>query len=314
MEVLLLLEHFLSDPLECIVVAHLRQNGLQTDRLGAHLEFVQAPDRCLLAISSDGDERGFPVHCLSKSPATLAFVQLTTFLWCSLLSIIFRVWLLLAHFCFLLCNPLHPGLREEIEQAGPLITLVPVLHFPAKQYALFPGVPPFPQADLLAIMLQLDRSPPLGVHSRGLHPLLLIEPLFGVFEGPELPLLGREEIQLLEYFRQAPPELFEDMFPRLGGIHDIGDGHTPIVQLLHEAVEVEEVPSYKGGGMSFRSSHTAAFAALEAMNAGRNDNRGSDWRQPWVPSAATSISSSMSMWLRRGSSMCAPTRIPRRTL
>ena len=62
------------------------------------------------------------------------------------------------------------------------------------------------------------------------------------------------------------------------------------------------LPSYVGGLMSFGSSHTAASAALEIINGGRQVNRGSHRRPPRTPTAATSISSTVSVWLRRGSS------------
>ena len=63
-----------------------------------------------------------------------------------------------------------------------------------------------------------------------------------------------------------------------------------------------------GGLMSFRSSHTAASGALETTNAGREVDRGSHRRPPRTPTAATSISSTVSVWLRRGSSMYAEPR------
>ena len=49
-EVLVFFQHFLSDSLQHVVAAHLRQDGLQTDRLAVHLTLVQAPDRCVLTI------------------------------------------------------------------------------------------------------------------------------------------------------------------------------------------------------------------------------------------------------------------------
>ena len=62
---------------------------------------------------------------------------------------------------FLICDPCYPGVREEIEQAGLLIILSPVLHVPAEQNIFSPEVSPMRQADLPAIMLKLDGSPPL---------------------------------------------------------------------------------------------------------------------------------------------------------
>ena len=68
-----------------------------------------------------------------------------------------------------------------------------------------------------------------------------------------------------------------------------------------------------GGLMSFKSSHTAASAALETMNAGREVDRGSHRPRPRTPTAATSISSMESLWLRRGSSTYAEPKCSRRT-
>ena len=76
---------------------------------------------------------------------------------------------------------------------------------------------------------------------------------------------------------------------------------------------LRRLPSYMGGLMSFKSSHTAASAALETMNAGREVDRGSHRPRPRTPTAATSISSMESLWLRRGSSMYAEPRCSRRT-
>ena len=65
--------------------------------------------------------------------------------------------------------------------------------------------------------------------------------------------------------------------------------------------------------MSFKSSHTAASAALETMNAGREVDRGSHRPRPRTPTAATSISSMEPLWLRRGSSTYAEPKCSRRT-
>ena len=43
-------------------------------------------------------------------------------------------------------------------------------------------------------MLKLDGLPALGSHLRSVHPLLLVEPLLGVLEGLDFPLLGRHEV------------------------------------------------------------------------------------------------------------------------
>ena len=50
-QILVLLEYFLSDPLQHIVAAHPCRDGLQTDYSAAYLTLVQAPDRCLFAIA-----------------------------------------------------------------------------------------------------------------------------------------------------------------------------------------------------------------------------------------------------------------------
>ena len=55
------------------------------------------------------------------------------------------------------------------------------------------------------------------------------------------------------------------------------------------------LPTYLGGLMSFKSSHTAASAALKTMNAGREVDRGSHRPRPRTPTAATSISSMESL-------------------
>ena len=73
------------------------------------------------------------------------------------------------------------------------------------------------------------------------------------------------------------------------------------------------LPSYMGGLMSFKSSHTAASAALETMNAGREVDRGSHRPRPRTPTAATSISSMEPLWLRRRSPTYAEPKCSRRT-
>ena len=189
----------------------------------------------------------FRRDCRLKSQATLAFVQFTGLVWCSFMSIILMVWFGLGPLCFLLGDWPHPGIREEIEQAGLLITLSSVLHFPAEQDVLSSEVPPVPQADPPAIMLQLDGSPPLGGNLEGVQPLLLVEPPLALFEGQDLLFLGCQEVYLVEPLPQASSEPFEDIFRRRGGIYVFGDGHPPVVQLLQEAVEVEAVSIVHAG-------------------------------------------------------------------
>ena len=59
-EVSVLLEYFLANPLQDLVAAHPRRDGLQTDGLAAQLTIVKAPHRGLLAIARDGDEKSVP--------------------------------------------------------------------------------------------------------------------------------------------------------------------------------------------------------------------------------------------------------------
>ena len=59
-EVPVLFEYFLSEPVQDLVAAHPRQDGLQTDDLAAHITLPKAPHRGLLAIARDGDEEGVP--------------------------------------------------------------------------------------------------------------------------------------------------------------------------------------------------------------------------------------------------------------
>ena len=78
-------------------------------------------------------------------------------------------------------------------------------------------------------------------------------------------------------------------------------------------VRLRGFPSYMGGLLSLRSSHTAASAALETMNDGCEINRRSHRHPPPVPTAAESISFSKSKRLRRNSSRYASPTTPRRT-
>ena len=60
LEVPVLLEHLLSNPLQGLVATHPRRDGLQTDGLAAHVTLIKAPHRGLLAVARDGDEEGVP--------------------------------------------------------------------------------------------------------------------------------------------------------------------------------------------------------------------------------------------------------------
>ena len=78
-EVSVLLEYLLSNPLQDLVATHPRRDGLQTDGLAAHVTLIKAPHRGLLAIARDGDEKGVPRECRLTSRVTFFLVQATTF-------------------------------------------------------------------------------------------------------------------------------------------------------------------------------------------------------------------------------------------
>ena len=95
-EVPVLLEHLLSNPLQDLVAAHPRRHGHQTDGLAAQLTLVKAPHRGLLAIARDGDEESVPQgvpfdipgHVLPRPSHHVRMISLG--------SIILTVWLDLA--------------------------------------------------------------------------------------------------------------------------------------------------------------------------------------------------------------------------
>ena len=136
----------------------------------------------------------FHRECLLKSQATLAFVGFTTFLWCSLLSITLTVWLLLAFYpsSSVTCCTEASGTRLSRQDCSS----------PSFQSSTFQRdwtycslkFLPVPQAELPAIMLQLDGSPPLGGDRRGVIPFLLVAPLLGLLEGRDLPLPGCHKV------------------------------------------------------------------------------------------------------------------------
>ena len=78
-EVPVLLEHLLSNPLQNLVAAHPRRDGLQTDGLAAQLTLIKAPHRGLLAIARDADEESVPQGVPFDIRATFFLVQATTF-------------------------------------------------------------------------------------------------------------------------------------------------------------------------------------------------------------------------------------------
>ena len=78
-EVPVLLEYLLSNPLQDLVATHPRRDGLQTDGLAAHITLIKAPHRGLLAIARDGDEEGVPQGVPFDTRATFFLGQATTF-------------------------------------------------------------------------------------------------------------------------------------------------------------------------------------------------------------------------------------------
>ena len=75
-EVLVLLEHFLSNSLQHAFAAHLHWDGLHTDGLAAHLTLVQAADRRLPAVSWDGDEGGVSLGPRLEIPGHFGFCRI----------------------------------------------------------------------------------------------------------------------------------------------------------------------------------------------------------------------------------------------
>ena len=97
-KVFVLFEYFFSYPIQHAVAAHPHQDGSQSYRLAAHLALVQSPNRPFSRSFWTAMRRAFRSGCFLKSRATCRVIQFTTRLWCSVLSIIFTVWLCLALF------------------------------------------------------------------------------------------------------------------------------------------------------------------------------------------------------------------------
>ena len=135
-EVLVLFEYFVSDPLQHVVAGHPRRDGLQTDNVAAHLTLVQAADCCLLAIPRDSDEEGVPQGLPPEVPGHHGSCPVHHLLVVLLVEHHLDDVVALGPLCFLLHDPLHRGVWEEIEQAGLLMTLVSVLHVLAEQDVL----------------------------------------------------------------------------------------------------------------------------------------------------------------------------------
>ena len=143
-EVPVLLEYLLSNPLQDLVATHPRLDGLQTDGLAAHVTPIKAPHRGLLAIARDGDEEGVPQGVLFDIPGHV--------LPCPSHHI--RMILLGEHHLdrvvglgplgFLLGDSLDPCFRQHGQQASLLVTLISVLHVAAEEGVLPPEVPPIP--------------------------------------------------------------------------------------------------------------------------------------------------------------------------
>ena len=143
-EVPVLLEHLLSYPLQDLVAAHPRRDGLQTDGLAAQLTLVKAPHRGLLAIARDGDEGSVPQGVPFDIPGHVLprpshHVRMILFEEHHLDRVVG-----LGPLGFLLGDPLDPCFRQHGEQASLLVTLVPVLHVAAEE-GVFPSeVTPVP--------------------------------------------------------------------------------------------------------------------------------------------------------------------------
>ena len=137
-EVPVLLEYFLSNPLQDLVATHPRRDGLQTDGLAAHVTLIKAPHRGLLAIARDGDEGGVPQGVPFAIPGHV--------LPCPSHHV--RMILLREHYLdhvvglgplgFLLGDSFDPCFRQHEEQAGLLVTLIPILHVAAEEGVLPP--------------------------------------------------------------------------------------------------------------------------------------------------------------------------------
>ena len=143
-EVSVLLEYFLANPLQDLVAAHPRRDGLQTDGLAAQLTIVKAPDRGLLAIARDGDEKSVPQgvpfdipgHVLLRPRHNVRMILLGEHHLDRVVG--------LGPLGFLLGDPLDPCFRQHGEQASLLVTLVPILHIAAEE-GVFPSeVTPVP--------------------------------------------------------------------------------------------------------------------------------------------------------------------------
>ena len=137
-EVSVLLEYFLANPLQDLVAAHPRRDGLQTDGLAAQLTIVKAPHRGLLAIARDGDEKSFPQgvpfdipgHVLLRPSHHVRMILLGEHHLDRVVG--------LGPLGFLLGDPLDPCFRQHGEQVSLLVTLVPILHVAAEE-GVFPS-------------------------------------------------------------------------------------------------------------------------------------------------------------------------------
>ena len=143
-EVPVLLEYFLSNPLQDLVAAHPRRDGLQTDGLAAHVTLVKAPHRGLLAIARDGDEESVPQGVPFDIPGHVIprpshHVRMILFGELHLDRVVG-----LGPLGFLLGDPLDPCFRQHGEQASLLVTLVRVLHVAAEEGVLPSEVLPVP--------------------------------------------------------------------------------------------------------------------------------------------------------------------------
>ena len=143
-EVSVLLEYLLSNPLQDLVATHPRRDGLQTDGLAAHITLIKAPHRGLLAIARDGDEEGIPQGVPFDIPGHVLLCPGHHV--CMILLGEHHLDRVVApgSLGFLLGDSLDPCFRQHGEQAGLLVTLIPVLHVAAEEGVLPPEVPPIP--------------------------------------------------------------------------------------------------------------------------------------------------------------------------
>ena len=118
-------------------------------------------------------------------------------------------------------------------------------------------------------MLKLDGLPPLGSHQRSVHPLLLVEPLLASLRVLIFPFLVATKYSSWSTSGRRYLNRLKTYFSASAGSMSSVTVTPQSSSLSNKRSRLRGLPSYMGGLMSFRSSHTAASAALETMNAGR---------------------------------------------